>query len=151
MTGFAKLHGRSAKAALTVLGASVLAVPLASAWAVAQDPTQPAAEAAPADAAGADAGAAAAPAADAGATLTAEQVAASRDIFNNFSCGACHVLGDAGATGQIGPSLDGNANLDHEFTVNRVTHGQGAMPGFGGQIADEDIDMLATYIMQVKK
>ncbi len=149
MTGFAKLHGRSAKAALAVLGASALAVPLASAWAVAQDPAQPAAEAASADAAGAPAADAAA--ADAVAVLTAEQVAASRDIFNNFSCGACHVLGDAGASGQIGPSLDGNANLDHEFIVNRVTHGQGAMPGFGGQIADEDIDTLSAYIMQVKE
>jgi len=129
MTVFANEAGRWAKAGLAALGVAAMAVPLASAWAVAEDPTQ-AAE---------------------GEALTAEQVDAARETFNNFSCSACHTLGDAGATGQIGPSLDGNDSLDHDFIINRVTHGQGAMPGFGGQIADEDIALLSTYIMQVKK
>lgn len=135
MIGIAKHQGRWARTALATLAAGVLAVPLASAWATSEDPAQAAAVAAD----------------GAGATLTAEQVTLARETFNNFSCGACHTLGDADATGQIGPSLDGNANLDHAFIVSRVVNGQGAMPGFGGQIPDEDIAMLATYIMQVKK
>ena len=128
MKEFAPITG-SLKVGLAALGLAAVTLPVASALATAQDPTQ----------------------APASAELTAEQVEAARATFNNFSCGACHVLADAGATGQIGPTLDGNANLDHDFIVNRVVNGQGAMPGFGGQIPDEEIDQLATYIMQVKK
>lgn len=128
MKGFGKRAGYLARTGLAVLGVAAIAVPVASALAVAEDPTQPSE-----------------------AELTAEQVDAARTIFNNFSCGACHTLADAKASGQIGPSLDGNAAMDHEFIVSRVTNGQGAMPGFGGQISDEEIDQLAIYILQVKK
>lgn len=88
---------------------------------------------------------------EAAAELTAEQVAQGRQLFNDWSCGACHVLADAGGSGPVGPSLDGNTLIDHDFIVSRVTHGQGAMPGFGGQMSDEEIDLLATYVMQAKK
>lgn len=125
------------KAALLALGLGVVTMPLASALATPEDPTQaPAAEVA----------AVAEPAA-----LTAEQAAASRALFNQYSCGACHVLGAAGGSGHIGPELDGNANLDHDYIVSRVSNGQGAMPGFGGMIAADQIDQLATYIMAVKQ
>ena len=116
MKRIGKRAGTLAKTGLAALGVAALAVPVASALAVAEDPTQAAA-----------------------AELTAEQIDASRAIFNNFSCGACHVLGDAGATGQIGPTLDGNTNIDHDYIVRIVSDGQGAMPGFGGQISEEDI------------
>ena len=129
----ANRSGFLAKSGLAALGIAAMALPVASALAVAEDPTQAAA------------------AEEAAAELTAEQVEGSREIFNNFSCGACHVLGDAGGTGQIGPSLDGNTNIDHAYVVRIVSNGQGAMPGFGGQISDEEIDQLATYIMQAKK
>ncbi|NIR96570.1 MAG: cytochrome c, partial [Gammaproteobacteria bacterium] len=68
-----------------------------------------------------------------------------------WSCGVCHVLGDAGGTGHIGPSLDGNAAMDVEFIAARINNGQGAMPGFGGQMTDEEIDLLARYVMQAKQ
>jgi len=87
----------------------------------------------------------------AAAKLTAEQVTQGRQLFNDWSCGACHVLSDAAANGPVGPSLDGNGQIDHAFIVTRVTHGQGAMPGFGGQMSDEEIDLLSQYIMEVKK
>ena len=134
MVGFAKGAGKWTRMGLATLGVAAMAVPVASALAVAQDPTQ-----------------AAEGAAQAAQELTAEQVEQSRATFNNFSCGACHVLGDAGATGQIGPALDGNDAMDHEFIVSRITNGAGAMPGFGGQIPEEEIGQLATYILQVKE
>ena len=120
---------------LAALGAAALAVPLAAALATPVDPTQVSAEEAMNDAAG----------------LTAEQVTQGRQLFQNWSCNACHVLTDANGHGHIGPSLDGNAAMDHAFIVSRVTNGQGAMPGFGGQMTTEEIDLLASYIMQAKK
>lgn len=120
-----------AKASLAALSLGIVAIPMSSAFAVAEDPTQASAEEA--------------------APLTAEQAAQSKALFGQYSCGACHVLTEAGGTGHIGPQLDGNANLDHDYIVNIVSNGQGAMPSFGGMVDAEQIDQLATYIMQVKK
>ena len=108
-----------------MLGAFALAVaiPAASAFANAEDPTVP---------------------------LSAEQVEKGRQLFNDGSCNACHALADAGASGSIGPALDGNAKLDKAFAVDRITNGQGAMPSFGWMPA-EDIDFLAEYIVKAKK
>ena len=75
-------------------------------------------------------------------------VAAGREMFNTWSCSACHTLSDAGSSGAVGPSLD-NPKLTHDFIVNRVTNGSGPMPSFGGQIADADIAKLADYIVAV--
>ncbi|MCX7676683.1 MAG: cytochrome c, partial [Alteraurantiacibacter sp.] len=71
--------------------------------------------------------------------------------FQNWSCGACHALSHGGGFGQIGPSLDGNTGLDKAYIINRTTNGQGAMPSFGGQMTDAEIELLAAYIMQVKR
>ncbi len=133
MTSIAADQGRWVKTALATLAAGAMTVPPASAWATGEDPAQPATPAA------------------AAAPLTDEQVALARETFNSFACGACHALGDAAATGQVGPALDGNGKLDHALIVDRVAKGQGAMPGFRGQIPDEDIAVLASYVMQVKK
>jgi mono/diheme cytochrome c family protein len=75
-------------------------------------------------------------------------VQAGRELFNTWSCSACHTLTDAGSTGAVGPSLD-NPKLTHDFIVGRVTNGQGPMPSFGGQIPDADIGKLADYIVAV--
>jgi mono/diheme cytochrome c family protein len=84
------------------------------------------------------------------AALTAEQVAKGRQLFADNGCIACHTLADANAAGSVGPSFDGNAGLDKAKAVNIVTNGQGAMPSFGW-LGEEDIDLLAGYIVQVKK
>lgn len=84
------------------------------------------------------------------AALSPEQVAKARQLFTDNSCVQCHTLADAGAQGTIGPSFDGNAQLDKATTVDRITNGQGAMPSFGW-LSPEDIDLLATYVVQVKK
>ncbi|MXO72008.1 c-type cytochrome [Alteraurantiacibacter buctensis] len=124
--------GKWHKLGLATLGAASLAIPLAVALAQGPEFQEQATEAT-------------------GEALTAEQVAQGRSLFNSWSCGACHVLGDANAHGQIGPALDGNATIDKAFVVGRITNGQGAMPGFGGQLSDEEIDLLAAYIVQVKQ
>lgn len=77
-------------------------------------------------------------------------IEAGRELFNTWSCSACHTLSDAGSTGAVGPSLD-NPKLTHDFIVNRVTNGQGPMPSFGGQIDDADIGKLADYIVAVNQ
>jgi mono/diheme cytochrome c family protein len=73
-----------------------------------------------------------------------------RDIFTNYGCASCHSLGDAGATGHVGPALDGNTNLTQDFIVNRVTNGQGMMPSFSGQLSADEINTLAAYILKVQ-
>ena len=103
---------------------AVIAVPAASAFATAEEPAAP---------------------------LAAEKVEQGRALFTDWSCGACHTLADAKAFGSIGPSFDGNTNLDHDFVKERVTNGQGAMPSFAGQMSDEEIDLIASYIVHAKK
>lgn len=73
---------------------------------------------------------------------------AARDLFHSYSCSACHALMDAGAGGSVGPTLD-NPALTRDSIIDKVTHGQGAMPGFGGQLTDEEIALLADYIVEV--
>lgn len=87
--------------------------------------------------------AAAAPAGD------AAKLAKGRELFNNYSCGTCHALKDADGSGHVGPALDGNPNLTEAFIVDRVTNGQGPMPAFGGQLSEEEIAEIATYVKQV--
>jgi mono/diheme cytochrome c family protein len=83
----------------------------------------------------------AAPAAD--PALRARGVA----LFNEWACGTCHVLVDAGATGAIGPSLDGNRQLTRASAITVITQGSGAMPGFGGLMTAEEIAALTDYIV----
>ena len=111
------------KLGLGALVLAVIAVPAASAFASAEEPA---------------------------VELTAEQVAKGRQLFTDNGCNACHTLADADAAGSTGPSFDGNANLDKDHVVNVVTNGQGAMPNFSW-LGEEDIDLLATYIVQAKK
>ena len=75
-------------------------------------------------------------------------IAAGRDLFNTWSCSACHTLTDANASGSVGPSLD-NAALTRDAIVNRINMGGGPMPSFAGQISDADIGKLADYIVAV--
>jgi mono/diheme cytochrome c family protein len=70
-------------------------------------------------------------------------------LFSNYSCGACHMFADAGATGAVGPSLD--RHLAVPLIVSTVTEGRGAMPAFGGQMSDAEIATLANYISQYSK
>jgi len=77
-----------------------------------------------------------------------DAIAAGRELFNNFSCSACHALSDAGASGAVGPTLD-NPNLTRDAIVTRIEMGGGPMPAFAGQIPEADIGKLADYIVAV--
>ena len=114
------------KLGLGVFGLAAMAVPAAASLAVA--PEQ-AAEAAP---------------------LSAEQVTKARQMFSDNGCNACHTLADASAAGAVGPSFDGNARLDKDHAVQVITNGQGQMPNFSW-LGEEEIDLLASYIVQAKK
>lgn len=73
---------------------------------------------------------------------------AARELFHGYSCSACHALGDAGAGGSIGPALE-NQSLTREYLIDRISNGQGAMPAFGGQLSEEEVALLADYIVEV--
>jgi mono/diheme cytochrome c family protein len=82
--------------------------------------------------------------------VDAARIGKGREIFTNWGCTGCHSLADADSHGDVGPHLDG-ANLTEAFIVTRVTSGQGAMPGFGGQLTEQEIADLAYYIAHVAK
>lgn len=126
MKPVAARNGNIIKLGLGALAIVAVAAPVASALASAEEP------------------------ATAAAALSAEQVEKGRKLFNDNSCSSCHTLADASASGTIGPAFDGNAALTHDFAVDRITNGQGAMPSFGWMDA-ADIDLLASYIVQAKK
>ena len=110
-------------AGLAALALTLVGVPVASAFAAAEDANAP---------------------------LTAEQVAAARQKFQDNGCNACHTLADANAAGTVGPSFDGDASLDKSRAVAVISNGQGPMPNFSW-LGEEDIDLIASYIVQVKK
>lgn len=70
--------------------------------------------------------------------------AAGREIFID-DCGTCHTLSDAGTSGTIGPALDG-IGLDAAAVESQVRNGGGGMPAFEGQLTDEEIEVVSTYV-----
>jgi mono/diheme cytochrome c family protein len=70
---------------------------------------------------------------------TGEQVFAAED------CGSCHTLARAGATGTVGPSLDGAA-LPAAEVERWVREGGSGMPAYEGRISDADIAAVASFI-----
>jgi len=72
------------------------------------------------------------------------------------NCAACH----AGGQNVIMPDktlqqsaldqyLSGGANV--KAVVTQVTNGKNAMPAFGGRLSDEDIQNVATYVINTAK
>lgn len=79
-------------------------------------------------------------------TTTDETSAAGQEIFTD-NCGSCHTLSAAGTTGAVGPGLDGTA-LDVAAVEAQVRNGGGAMPAFAGQLSDEEITVVAAYVVE---
>jgi mono/diheme cytochrome c family protein len=75
-------------------------------------------------------------------------VAQGKSVFEKSGCASCHTLKDAGATGTVGPNLD-EAKPSKDLVVERVTNGKPPMPAFKGQLSDQEIDAVATYVSTV--
>jgi cytochrome c551 len=90
------------------------------------------------------------PAAEAGSGAGEEQgtpggsAAGGEELFSE-NCGGCHTLSAAGASGSIGPSLDG-AGLDPEEVAAIVSEGRGGMPSFSGELDPAEIEAVAQFV-----
>ena len=72
---------------------------------------------------------------------------AGRKVFLTAGCTGCHTLADAHATGTVGPNLD-DAKPDYRLVTARVTLGKGQMPRFKGQLSDQQIADVASYVVK---
>jgi mono/diheme cytochrome c family protein len=85
------------------------------------------------------------------ATGTADTAKADQDAENifNSTCGWCHQQGGRIAGG-IGPKLMATDKSD-EFILNRIRNGkEGAMPAFGSNFSEAQIQALLRYIRNLK-
>ena len=71
---------------------------------------------------------------------------AGKAIFAKAGCGGCHTLSAAHSTGTVGPNLD-QAKPDFRLATARVTLGKGAMPSFKGQLSDQQIANVASFVV----
>ena len=67
-------------------------------------------------------------------------------LFTGFGCGSCHALEEAGTTGTVGPSLD-DPQASLEEAIEQIANGGGGMPAYEGRLTDEQIRILAEYIV----
>jgi mono/diheme cytochrome c family protein len=70
-----------------------------------------------------------------------------KSIFASAGCASCHTLAAANATGTVGPNLD-QAHPDYRLATARVTNGKGVMPSFKGQLSDQEIADVATFVVK---
>ena len=69
-----------------------------------------------------------------------------KSLFTS-SCGSCHVLEDAGTTGEVGPNLD-EAQPELEAAAAQIANGGDGMPAFKDRLSEEQIQALAEYIVE---
>ena len=77
------------------------------------------------------------------------------DLFNqgkiifvgDGNCATCHSLDDANSNGNIGPNLN-MIKPDISRVLMAVTNGIGVMPAYQGQLSDEEINAVATYVAE---
>ena len=71
-----------------------------------------------------------------------------RKLFTTVTpaCALCHKLKDAGALGEVGPSLD-ELKPDATRVVKALRVGVGSMPAFP-QLTEAQVQLLARYIEQ---
>jgi uncharacterized membrane protein len=86
-----------------------------------------------------------APPDESSAPATGTGIAAGKQIFLTVGCRNCHTLGDAHATGDVGPNLDA-VRPSRALVIDRVTHGQGVMPAFANKLSKQQIERVADYV-----
>lgn len=72
---------------------------------------------------------------------------AGKAIFQKAGCVGCHTLAEVHATGTVGPNLD-EAQPDYRLATARVTLGKGQMPSFKGQLSDQQIADVASFVVK---
>lgn len=79
----------------------------------------------------------------------AADIQAGEQVFN-ANCSACH----AGGNNAIMPDKTLKKDVLEAYEMNsidaityQVTNGKNAMPAFGGRLADEDIENVASYVL----
>ena len=63
------------------------------------------------------------------------------------NCATCHALEDANSYGNIGPNLN-EIKPGISRVLMAVTNGIGVMPAYQGQLSDEEINAVATYVVE---
>jgi mono/diheme cytochrome c family protein len=74
--------------------------------------------------------------------------AAGKKVFADAGCGGCHTLKDAGASGNVGPNLDG-LKPSKAVVVRQVTNGGAQMPAFKDRLSKAQIEAVAAYVSSV--
>jgi uncharacterized membrane protein len=80
--------------------------------------------------------------------VTQAQLDHGRAVFDSAGCASCHTLADAGATGNVGPSLDA-VHPSAALVETTVRGGKGVMPSFSGRLDEADIAAVAAYVAAV--
>ncbi|MDA8918651.1 cytochrome c [Candidatus Pelagibacter sp.] len=68
-------------------------------------------------------------------------------FMGDGNCATCHSLDDANSNGNIGPNLN-EIKPDISRVLMAVTNGIGVMPAYQGQLSDEEINAVATYVVE---
>jgi mono/diheme cytochrome c family protein len=79
-------------------------------------------------------------------TTGEDSFAAGRTVFVD-SCGQCHTLSEAGTSGSVGPNLDGVGRSADEIE-EQVRNGGGGMPAFEGDLSDDEIENVSSYVAE---
>jgi mono/diheme cytochrome c family protein len=66
-------------------------------------------------------------------------------VFAAAGCGGCHTFEAAGSSGSVGPNLD-DAAPSYDAVVEQVTNGGGAMPAFGDELSEQEIQDVAAFV-----
>ena len=66
-------------------------------------------------------------------------------VYASAGCGGCHTFEAAGSTGSVGPNLD-DAAPSFDLVVTQVTNGGGAMPAFGDDLTEQEINDVAAFV-----
>jgi mono/diheme cytochrome c family protein len=65
-------------------------------------------------------------------------------------CGVCHSLADANARGVVGPNLN-QLSPSLAQVESAIAQGVGAMPAYGAQLSQSEIEALAAYVVEATR